>query len=362
MKIAVDARMLEMSGIGTYLQHLFEGDLYSIALGDKTTIHKYASDVKTISFKSNIYGIKEQLRFPYKELKKEKIDILHIPHYNVPVFYRGKLVVTIHDLTHLVLPEFLPNKFAYIYAKFMTWFAAHRAALILTVSENTKSDIVRLLHVNKNKVISIPLAIDSSFREKQNSEIGYLYKKFNLPTDKNIILYVGNIKPHKNAERLLKAYAASKCLNSTVLVLVGKAFESVDLPAIIKKLSLSENIICTGAVTKDELIDLYNSSSLFVFPSLYEGFGLPPLEAMACGTPVLCANNSSLPEVVGNAAELFDAYDLIELRSKIDSLINDAEKRKKLIALGFDRIRLFSWDKCIRTTKNEIELIFKINS
>ena len=125
MKVAVDARMLKMSGIGTYIKNLMKNDCYQIALGNKEDIKELnkIDENNIIEFDSKIYGIKEQLKFPYKELKKMKPDILHVPHYNVPIFYRGKMVVTIHDLTHLKLKQFLPNKFAYLYAKFMMWVA-----------------------------------------------------------------------------------------------------------------------------------------------------------------------------------------------------------------------------------------------
>ena len=152
MKIAVDARMLNMSGIGTYIQNLMKNECYNIALGNKDDINKISKEIEIIDFDSKIYGIKEQLKFPYKELKKLKPDVLHIPHYNVPIFYRGKMVVTIHDVTHLILPEFLPNKFAKFYAKFMMWIAIKKSKKVLTVSENTKNDLIRIFKVKPEKI------------------------------------------------------------------------------------------------------------------------------------------------------------------------------------------------------------------
>ena len=201
MKIAVDARMISMSGIGTYIQNLMKYGCYDIALGNKEDISKFSNKVQTIKFDSPIYGIKEQLKFPYKKLKKMKPDLLHVPHYNVPIFYKGKMIVTIHDLTHLIYPEFLPNKFAYYYAKFMIWIALKKACKIITVSENTKKDILERFKVNPDKIEVIYNAVGKEFIKKDKKNITYLYKKFDIPKDKKILMYVGNLKPHKNLER-----------------------------------------------------------------------------------------------------------------------------------------------------------------
>ena len=154
-KIVIDARMINMSGIGTYIQHLVKAGIYDIALGNEAEIKEYISDIDVIDYDSKIYGIKEQLKFPYRKLRKLKPDILHIPHYNVPIFYRGRMFVTIHDLTHIVMPEILPNKFAYIYAKIMLWIAVHKAEKIFTVSENTKKDIIKIFKVDPEKIVVI---------------------------------------------------------------------------------------------------------------------------------------------------------------------------------------------------------------
>lgn len=331
LKIAVDARMIKMSGIGTYIQNLMKNGCYDIAIGNKDEIKQVSEKIKTIDFDAGIYGIKEQLKFPYKELKKEKIDVLHVPHYNVPIFYKGKIIVTIHDLTHLVLPEFLPNKLAYFYAKFMMWIAIKKANKVITDSENTKKDILKFFKVNPDKIEVIYLGVGEEFVKKDKKDIEYLYNKFNIPRDKKLLMYVGNLKPHKNLERLLEAYSKINNKEETCLLLVGKAFEKYNvLEDKEKGLNIDKQVIHTGIVTQEELVDLYNLTDLFIFPSLYEGFGLPVLEALACGTKVICSNSSSIPEVGGDVVEYFDPYNVEEIANKIDEELNKIHNSKNV--------------------------------
>lgn len=351
IKIAVDARMIKMSGIGTYIQNLMKNDCYKVALGNKEEINEISSSIKTIDFNSGIYGIKEQLKFPYKELKKEKVDVLHVPHYNVPIFYKGKMVVTIHDLTHLILPEFLPNKFAYLYAKFMMWVAIKKASKIITVSENSKQDILKFFKVDQEKIEVIYNGVGEEFIKKDDKDIEYLYNKFNIPRNKKILMYVGNLKPHKNLERLLQAYSNINNKEETSLLLVGKSFDKYTvLDDKEKELNIDKNVIHTGIVTQEELVDLYNLTDLFVFPSLYEGFGLPILEALACGANVISSNTSSMPEVGGKIIEYFDPYSIEEmikaLQTNIEKKEDTKEKEKWL--------EKFNWKNVTDKTKKAI--------
>ena len=347
MKIAVDARMINMSGIGTYIQNLMKNNCYDIALGKKDEIKKIDNKVETIEFDSPIYGIKEQLKFPYKEIKNAKIDILHVPHYNIPIFYSGKMIVTIHDLTHLIYPEFLPNKFAYFYAKFMIWLALKKATKVITVSNNTKKDILQRFKVDPNKIEVVYNGVGEEFVKKEKKEIYYLYNKFSIPKDKKIIMYVGNLKPHKNLERLLEAYSKIENKEDTCLLLVGKAFEKYNvLEEKEQELNINMQVIHTGIVTQEELVDLYNLADLFVFPSLYEGFGLPILEAIACGTPVICSNTSSLPEVGGEYVDYFNPLDIKDIKVKMEKNIIHTKKNNSFEIQG-----KFDWKNVSKLTK-----------
>ena len=356
MKIAVDARMINMSGIGTYIQNLMKNNCYNIALGNKEDIQRISGNLDIISFDSPIYGIKEQLKFPYRKLRKQKPDVLHVPHYNVPIFYRGKMIVTIHDLTHLILPEFLPNNFAFFYAKFMMWIAIKKSIKILTVSENTKKDIIKYFKVKPEKIQVIYNGVGEEFIKKERENIIYLYDKFSIPKDKKILMYVGNLKLHKNLERLLEAYSKINNIESTCLLLVGKAFEKYNiLGDIEKKLGIEEKVIHTGIVSQEELVDLYNLSDLFIFPSLYEGFGLPILEALKCGTNVVCSNTSSMPEIGGNFIEYFDPYNIEEITKKIEDNLNKELDYNS----ATEYLKKYNWKNVALNFKKQIENVFR---
>lgn len=352
MKVAIDARMYNMSGIGTYIQNLVSHDLYDIVLGNKEELKDVKKEDDIIDFTSPIYGIKEQLKFPYKEIKNKKIDLLHIPHYNVPIFYKGDMIVTIHDLTHLVYQELLNNKFAKYYARFMMKTAIKKAKVILTVSENTKNDLIKYFNVDEKKIKVTYLGVKESIQEKDKSKLEYLYDKFNIPRNKKLLMYVGNLKPHKNLERLLIAFSKLKNNEENVLLLVGKAFENYNvLDKKEEELNIKNKVIHTGIVEEDELVDLYNLVDLFIFPSLYEGFGLPVIEALRCGTKVVSSNASSLPEVGGNVVCYFDPKNIeniaevIEKELEREDTISDRQKR-------IEWAKSFDWEKTVSEVKD----------
>ena len=346
--IGIDARMIEMSGIGTYIQHLLGQGIYDYAVGKEEEIRRYDNDVKVILFDAPIYGVKEQLRFPNKEIKNVGIEIMHFPHYNVPITYRSRYVVTVHDLTHIVFPEFLGSKVKYCYAKYLMSQALRRAEHVFTVSRNSKEDIHDFFKIPENMISITYDAVDEDFQMRDKKEIDYLYEKYDIPKDKRLLLYVGNLKPHKNLVTLLKALELMK-RDDVVLLLVGKAFKSVNLVKQEKAMGIDKQVVHTGTVSKRELIDIYNLADVFVFPSLYEGFGIPPLEAMACGTPVIAANNSSIPEIVGEAAILFNGSDAKELSEKLNEVLKDEHVRNNLIRKGRIRSEHFNWNQAKNT-------------
>ena len=344
LKIAIDARMVNRTGIGTCIQHWLKDVGYKIALGDPKELETYKDSVPVqIPFISSIYGYKEQLKFPYRALRKQKPDVLHVPHCNVPLFYRGKMLVTIHDLTHLVYPEFLPMKIVHWYFKFIFWFVNKRANHIITVSESTKRDLIRFYNTEPSKITVVPLGVGNEFVRKPKAEIDYLYEKFNIPRDKKILLYVGNLLPHKNLNGLLKGFAQMKGKENCQLVLVGKAFDGRTQATREKELGLDSHTTHAGMVSQEDLVAFYNLADLFVLPSLYEGFGLPVLEALACGTPVACSNTSSLPEVGGKVAKYFDPKDASSIARTLEDSIDDKGKFDKEID---EWVSNFTWEKC----------------
>ncbi|GHV12033.1 glycosyl transferase [Fibrobacterales bacterium] len=362
-KIAIDTRMLAWMGAGTYLRNLLKHIDYGVLIGDEKKlsnseyIGRPIGSSVIIPFTSPIYGLKEQINFPYCKLKKCKPNILHIPHCNIPIFYRGKIVVTIHDLTHLLFPKLMPQKYkhigklVYLYLYFMFWFSCKRANHIITVSHNTKNDIIKTFKINPEKISVVHLGVSEEFVIKEKSQVEYLIKKYKIPQgekqDKKIILFVGNFAPNKNLERLISAFEKIAVSENSVLVLAGKSFD---------KLKVGENIIKTGYLTQEELVDFYNLANLFIFPSIYEGFGLPILEAFACGTPVACSNTGSLPEVGGDLAFYFSPTDENSIAEQIVKALNspcDFSYRQKLRNYALQ----FSWEE---TAKKTLEILERV--
>jgi glycosyltransferase involved in cell wall biosynthesis len=230
----------------------------------------------------------------------------------------------------------------------MIWLSKFRADKIITVSQNTKDDLVEMFNYNPNKIKVIYNGVDSSYKLIDNKKlISEINNKYN--TGENFLLYVGNIKPHKNIPVLLKALSNIDKQNK--LVIVGKRDKAYDeIFDIIDQNNLKDRIIFTGFVPDEDLILLYNAAALFVYPSLYEGFGLPPLEAMACGTPVITSNVSSLPEVVGDAAITVDPHNIKELSKKINKILSNKDLQNKMIQRGIERAKQFTWDKTARET------------
>ena len=238
-------------------------------------------------------------------LRREHIDLFHAPHYVLPPLIHCRSVVTIHDCIHLMFPQYLPNRFAYAYAKAQLWTAAHRSDRILTVSETSKLDILRRFHVPADKVTVVYNAIDERLAVPPDAEeFERVRARYQLKDP--FALYVGNIKPHKNLERLIDAFhqlRQESAFESLKLVIIGDEISKYQgLRRAVHRHKLHKHVRFFGFVPLDTLSVLYRLASVFVFPSLYEGFGLPPLEAMYFGTPVVTSNVSSLPEVVGDAA------------------------------------------------------------
>lgn len=336
MKLAVDARMVNKSGIGTCIQQFLSHDCYSVAMGNERDLEPYREHFsKLIPFESSIYGYKEQIRFPYRALHAEHPDVLHVPHCNIPLLYRGKMIVTVHDLTHLIYPEFLPFKAVHWYFKYLFGAVCRRADHIMADSESTKRDLLHFYHPDPSKISVVPLGVGSEFVRKEKSALEYLYERYSIPRDKKLILYVGNLLPHKNLEKLMEAFSKMPDRGDCRLILVGKAFENYAGNAREKELGIENLTIHTGMVSQEALVDLYNLADLFALPSLYEGFGLPVLEALACGTPVACSNASSLPEVGGSVVDYFDPLDAAGMAKVLESGLDkkgtrDAEIREWL--------------------------------
>lgn len=348
IKIGFDARMVRHSGIGTYiggiLTHLTSNKDFDFTLfGDLVKIADYPAKKVLANFP--IYSLQEQFFFPAL-LKKDPLDLLHVPHYNIPLGYRGNLVATVHDLIHLRFP---PSRIAYFYARTMLGAVCRKTKIIIASSFNTKKDLIELVGADENKIRVIYPGVPDRFSKTITASSSSCDQKKGEQREEifDYILYVGNIKPTKNIKTLMEAFrSAKKRINDLHLILVGKNF----MPEYTKQFDENSQIQFLGEISHEKLTKIYRQAKLFVFPSLYEGFGFPPLEAMVSGVPVISSNAASLPEVVGNAAELFDPNNIEELANLICGLWEDKGKRDLLRLRGFEQVKKFSLEKCVDET------------
>ena len=358
MRIAIDARKLRDFGIGTYIRNI----LIELSRLDRDTEYVVlcrpddveSGDVLGRNFRmvpetAPTYSIAEQIKIPLA-LAREGVRLVHEPHYVLPPAIRCRSVVTIHDCIHLMFPQYLPSKLAHVYAKGSMWSATRKADRILTVSEASKRDILRLFNVRPEKVVVVYNAIDERFLAPANAErMDLVRQRYQL--DDPFVLYVGNIKPHKNIERLIDAFGRARHQGPDNLKLVIIGDEISKYPALrqsVHKHKLDKHVRFLGFQPQETLAAFYRLARAFVFPSLYEGFGLPALEAMACGAPVVTSNVSSLPEVAGGAALLVDPYDSEAIANGIVRAVTDDAMRADLIARGYERARSFSWTQSVR--------------
>jgi glycosyltransferase involved in cell wall biosynthesis len=359
VRIAIDARKLRDYGIGTYVRNLLR------QLGRQQSAHEFVvlcreADCEMVEdcgprFRavvetSGSYSIAEQFAVPM-DLRREAVDLFHAPHYVLPALTPCRSVVTIHDCIHLRFPQYLPSRLGYAYARAQMWTATHKAARVMTVSEASKRDILRYFRVPESRIDVIYNAIDDRFwLEPDVEEVNRVRERYRL-TDP-FVLYAGNIKPHKNLERLIEAFHlmrhADPGLKDVQLLIIGDEISKyATLRRAVHRHKLHKHVRFFGFVSDQTLAALYRLANVFVFPSLYEGFGLPPLEAMASGTPVITSNVSSLPEVVGDAALMIDPYDPAAIADAMARVLTNIDLRVDLQGRGLARAREFSWERSI---------------
>jgi glycosyltransferase involved in cell wall biosynthesis len=360
MRVAIDARKLHDFGIGTYIRNLLRhlaridhSTEYVLLCGeaDLGVAAQLGPNFRAVLEPSPNYSLREQVHVPWV-LRRERPDLYHAPHYVLPAGVRCPSVVTIHDCIHLMFPQYLPNRLAYAYARAQMWSAARRSDCILTVSEASKRDILHLFNVPPEKIVVVYNAIDSHFSVTPSEDaVARVRERYQL--DHKFVLYVGNIKPHKNLVRLIEAFDELRqgALEDLKLLIIGDQISKVPaLRRAVHRHKLHKQVRFLGYVGDDQLAILYRLASVFVFPSLYEGFGLPPLEAMASGTPVVTSNVSSLPEVVGDAAVLVNPYDVDAIVDGLRRVLTDPVLAADMSRKGIDRAREFSWEQSVAKT------------
>jgi glycosyltransferase involved in cell wall biosynthesis len=360
MKIAIDARKLHDFGIGTYIRNLVhelaaldpssEYVLFARP-GDLGEIAATGANVRGVGESAPPYSLAEQVRLPLAA-RRVRADLFHAPHYVLPPFVGGPTVVTIHDCIHLRFPQYLPGRAAWFYAHAMIRLAARKANRILTVSNASKRDILHYTGVRDDKVVVVHNGLDARFATPPDPDaLERVRQRFDLSHP--YVLYVGNIKPHKNLERLIEAFALARAggPDDLRLVLIGDEISKYPtLRQSVHRHRLDKYVRYFGFQPAATLVAFYRLARAFVFPSLYEGFGLPPLEAMANLTPVVTSNLSSMPEVVGDAAVLVDPYDAQSIADGIGRAISDERLRQTLIERGRLRAQQFSWREAAART------------
>jgi len=360
--IGLNAHLLSLAqtyrgaGINWYIHNLLlnlaladQENQYTVFLGDRRFPPNLGLTLRTSWLPTTHPLVRigwEQLVQPFV-LWQEKIDLLHSLAFITPLVSPCPSVVTIYDLSFIIFPQGF-KYFKRLYLALFTRLSAQKARRIITISESTKRDTVRLLGVSSKKVDVVYCGVDEAFRPLPEGEVASFRQKRGLP--ERIMLFVGTIEPRKNVARLVEAY--SRLRDGQVKLVIGGArgwlYEEVF--ARVEELGLTGDVLFPGYIPPDELPLWYNAAELFVYPSLYEGFGLPPLEAMACGTPVITSNVSSLPEVVGEAGLTVDPMDSEGLAEAMSQVLSDEALRQSMRERGLDRAARFSWAEAARET------------
>ena len=357
MNVGIDARKYFDFGIGTYIRNLaafFGGQeqdrfTYFANPGDAGLIGRTHRG-KTIVNRSGKYSLGELFSLSF-QANRAGISLFHAPHYTLPFGLSMRRVVTIHDVIHLRFPAyFSPVQRAY--ARVMIGHACRAADAVIVDSEFAGKELLRCIPCPQEKIRVIPLGVSEDFAPpRDNASADAFRRKYNVGT--LFLLYVGSLKPHKNVSALIRSIAGLRDRTDVQFVCVGERVEEeAALHSLCVSAGIGERVRSLGWLPEADLIAAYGAATALVMPSLYEGFGFPVLEAMACGTPVIGSNAASIPEVMGDAGILVDPSVEGELASAIQSVLADPRLRHSLREKGLRRAKLFTWKRCAEETLN----------
>ena len=378
MKIGIDTRFAirNRRGIGNYtlklIQNLAKIDyknqyILYIDQDDNDQVLPDQDNFKIKKISQANYLVWEQIILPL-HVKKDAVEILHCTGNTAPIFLdkRIRLISTIHDVMFLKeyseLPESasLYQRAGRLYRKTIVPRTVKRLSMALTVSEFSKSDIMKhLTDLDREKITVIYEAANEDFYPiDKTSALQKVNSKFGV--EGNYILTLGALDPRKNTELVIKQYIGLKNankINERLLIVGIPKGKQNKFHNIVRESNFKEDVIFTDFVSEEDLAFLYNGAMIFLYPSLYEGFGMPPLEAMACGVPVITANMTSIPEIVGDAALLIDPRNGEELKGALIKLLNDEELRNRLTARGLEQAKKFAWLKMAEETLGVYERV-----
>lgn len=367
MKIAFDLRRIENPGIGRYMKGLAEAVISSAPQHDYLLILPDGFNdgvfpdrigVQKISSLAKCYSIREQAEIP-GIVYREKVDLLHSPHFNVPLLCPCRIVATIHDVIYLACSQDLASVSGKLYYRAMLSAAVRRANQVITVSEFSKQDILEHLKVASEKVQVIYPGVDAGFHIVSEDRIRAVRLRYGVTGD--YILYAGIFKSRKNHAALIRSFRIF--LDSGAggqLVFAGPCDQSVaELQRLACDLGLAEKLVFTGFVSESDLPALYSGARVYACSSLYEGFGFTVLEAMACGVPVVCSNSTSLPEVAGHAALYADPHSGHDFARALLLAFRDDPLRAALIERGLENVKRFQWSSAAASVVGVYESMVK---
>ncbi len=375
-KVLIEGNSLfrEKSGVGQYLsrliKHLFEIDktnhyyIFAFLFAGKKLKPPLKKKYKNVTYQMVRYLPSKVHNQISRKLFVPPADILTAKKYDIalygnfvrsPLIFGGKTITVIYDLSFLHFRQYSDKKNAKLLTKRVP-SAVQKSDIIITISENSKREIIEEYGADDDKIKIISPAIDPTiYKPAKSTEINNILNKYDIA--KPYILYTGTLEPRKNIVGILDAYASlTKNMKSDYCLVLagGKGWLDGEIQQKLKELADCD-IITTGYVPDDDLPALYSGASVFVYPSFYEGFGMPPLEAMACGTPVITSNNSSLPEVVGDAGIMIEADDIKALASSIQKVLTNEKLAKEMSKKGLAQAKKFSWEKSAEKLHRIIE-------
>ena len=378
MRIGIDARSIlnpekgDAIGIGHYtyqlVRHLLKNDqeneyviFFDFRVREKDVKKFTKPNTKIVFFPFSDY--KRYMPGAYSEilvtatLQREKLDVLHTASFvnRIPLGYRGKTVVTFHDMSMYNIPECLPTT-RYIANKTIAKLMARRADKIIAVSNYLREDLRKFLKVKDEKISLVYSGLDERFFENPELDVAKALGKFGI--EKKYILFLGTLEPSKNITRLLNAFSDFKQREKQKtgkfgyqLVLAGKeGWKSKEYRQMVKDLKLSKDVIFTGYVIGDDLVPLFKNAEFFIMPSLYEGFGMTVLEAFATRSPAIISRVSSLPELAGDAAYYINPLDTEQMTNAMILFAENEDVRSKYKSAGFEQAKKFDWNKCALET------------
>jgi len=358
--VAWDARKLPDFGIGSYVAALL-AHIPALAPSwrfaalvtqrGRELLPSLPPNLRLVPAEAKGYTLAEQLLLPLKLLALRP-KLVHVPHYVIPWGFFGKLVVTVHDIIHVLFPEFLPSTLGFAYANWMIRKALARARKVIAVSHATAADLVAVFGASQHKLAVIPNGVEAAFFAPSH-EAEEAATRRRLGLFEPYLLYVGNHKPHKNVEGVLKAYqllVQEAGPQVPPLVLVGGIAPEGPVAAKARTMGLGAKVRCLGYLPRQSLLAVYRGALAFVYPSLYEGFGLPVLEAAACGVPVIASDIPAVREVLGDSVCQVNPKDVVEQARAMRRLVEDSELRRRLAAAGQKRAAAFRWEATARAT------------